>query len=98
LMDARSREVLAVLAGLRLPVPAAGLSRELFLGAGAALLPPWASAMLGHGRLQRAQAAASSRVLQGLAPLFRIALNDGIAQRACRRVGIASQQLAQWPE
>ena len=97
-VDARSREVLAVLAGLRLPVPAAGLSRELFLGAGAALLPPWASAMLGHGRLQRAQTAVASRVLQGLAPLFRIALNDGIAQRACRRVGIAPQRLAQWPE
>jgi len=47
---------------------------------------------------KRAQAAASSRVLQGLAPLFRIALNDGIAQRACRRVGIAPQRLVQWPE
>jgi hypothetical protein len=54
--------------------------------------------MLGHGRLQRAQAAVASRVLRGLAPLFRIALNDGIAQRACRRVGIAPQRLAQWPE
>lgn len=97
-LDARSREVLAVLAGLRLPVPAAGLSRELFLGAGAALLPPWASAMLRRTRVQRVQAATSARVLQGLSPLFRIALNDGIAQRACRRVGIAPQRLAQWPD
>ncbi|UKE46802.1 oxygenase MpaB family protein [Xanthomonas cerealis] len=97
-LDARSREVLAVLAGLRLPVPAAGLSRELFLGAGAALLPPWASAMLRRSRVQRIQAATSARVLQGLSPLFRIALHDGIAQRACRRVGIAPQRLAQWPD
>jgi uncharacterized protein (DUF2236 family) len=76
-VDARSREVLAVLAGLRLPVPVAGLSRDLFLGAGAA---------------------ASARMLRAAVPLFRMALNDGIAQRACRRVGIAPQRLAHWPD
>lgn len=97
-MDARSREVLAVLSSLRLPVPAAALSRDLFLGAGAALLPSWATTMLGRGRLQGLHAAASARMLRGLAPLFRIALSDGIAQRACRRVGIAPQQLAHWPD
>ncbi|XEB09061.1 oxygenase MpaB family protein [Xanthomonas sp. DAR 35659] len=97
-VDARSREVLAVLAGLRLPVPAAGLSRDLFLGAGAALLPSWAEAMLQRGRLQRAGAAASARMLRAAVPLFRVALNDGIAQRACRRVGIAPQRLAHWPD
>ncbi|NCT66501.1 MAG: DUF2236 domain-containing protein [Rhodanobacteraceae bacterium] len=96
--DARSREVLAVLARIRLPVPAAGLSRDLFLGAGAALLPDWAQAMLGHGPLQRARAGAAARVLRTLAPLFRLALPDGIAAQACRRVGIAPALLGRWPD
>lgn len=38
--DGRAREVLEVLAQIRLPVPGAAVSRGLFLGAGAALLPP----------------------------------------------------------
>ncbi|MBN6150734.1 DUF2236 domain-containing protein [Xanthomonas sp. AmX2] len=97
-VDARSREVLAVLAGIRLPVPAAGLSRDLFLGAGAALLPDWATAMLGRTRLQRAGAAAGAYVLRALSPLFRAALTDGIAQRACRRVGVEPQALSHWPD
>ncbi len=62
------------------------------------MLPPWASAMLRRSRVQRVQAATSARVLQGLSPLFRIALHDGIAQRACRRVGVAPQRLTQWPD
>ncbi len=86
--DARSREVLAVLSGIRLPVPMAGLSRELFLGAGAALLPDWAEAMLERTSLQRMQAAASARMLAGMSPLFRRALTDGTAQRACTRMGV----------
>lgn len=95
--DARSREVLAALARIRLPVPAAGLSRELFLGAGAALLPDWAAAMLGRTAVRRAQAAASARMLRMLAPLFRAALTDGVAQRACRRVGAGPGLLEDWP-
>ncbi|HEU4665956.1 MAG TPA: oxygenase MpaB family protein [Dokdonella sp.] len=94
--DARSREVLAVLARIRLPVPLAGVSRDTFLGAGAALLPEWAQAMLAHSRWQRLQAGAASRVLRMLAPMFRTALPDGIAPRACRRVGVAPEILAQW--
>ena len=94
--DARSREVLAILARIWLPVPAAGLSRDLFLGAGAALLPEWAQAMLERGPLQRAQANVAARVLRTLAPLFRIALPDGIAPQACRRVGAAPEILTRW--
>lgn len=97
MFDERSREVLAVLARIRLPVPAAGLSRALFLGAGTALLPHWASAMLGVDALQRARAQGAARVLRGLSPLFRIALSDGVAQRACRRVGTEPTRLQQWP-
>ncbi|MFC6840830.1 oxygenase MpaB family protein [Xanthomonas theicola] len=96
--DGRARAVLAVLAGLRLPVPTPGLLRVLLLGAGAALPPPWADAMLGRGRRQRAHATAASRVRQRLAPLFRASRGGGVAHRACRRVGIAPQRLAHWPD
>lgn len=96
-VDARSREVLAVLSGIRLPVPAAGLSREVFLGAGAALLPEWAQALLRRSALQRAQAQASARLLRGMAPLFRVALGDGVAARACQRVGMDTDALRHWP-
>lgn len=95
--DERSREVLAVLARIRLPVPAAGLSRELFLGAGAALLPDWAVQRLRRTPTQRMQAALSARALRAFAPLFRIALDDGVAQRACRRVGADPALLLHWP-
>lgn len=95
--DERSREVLAVLARIRLPVPAAGLSRELFLGAGAALLPDWAEQLLRRRPAQRLQAAISARTLRAIAPLFRIALNDGVAPRACRRVGADPALLEHWP-
>ncbi|MEO7433469.1 MAG: oxygenase MpaB family protein, partial [Dokdonella sp.] len=96
--DARSREVLTVLSRIRLPVPAAGLSRNLFLGAGAALLPEWARSMLGHGPLQRAQSVVSASVLRSMAPLFRVALPDGIAPRACRRMNISPAILSSWSE
>ncbi|MCC7634151.1 oxygenase MpaB family protein [Stenotrophomonas rhizophila] len=94
--DARSREVLAVLSTIRLPVPMAGLSRELFLGAGAALLPAWAGAMLARTPLQRAQAGVSAHALRGMAPLFRRALQDGVATRACTRMGLPVGVLDQW--
>ncbi|PAM39474.1 hypothetical protein CEJ63_25480, partial [Acinetobacter baumannii] len=61
LVDERSREVLQVLSCVRLPVPVPGLSREIFLGAGAALLPDWAEGMLERSTRQRAQAAASAK-------------------------------------
>ena len=46
----RSRMVLEILSRVRLPVPAAGLSRDVFLHAGAALLPDWAGACCGARR------------------------------------------------
>ena len=95
--DERSREVLAVLSRMRLPVPMAGLSRDLFLGAGAALLPDWADTLLRRTRLQRMETRAAARSLAMLAPLFRAALPDGIAPRACARVGVDVLLLAQWP-
>ncbi len=95
--DERSREVLAVLARMRLPVPMAGLSRDLFLGAGAALLPDWADRLLQRTRLQRIETRAAAGSLTMLAPLFRAALPDGIAPRACARVGMEAALLAQWP-
>ena len=94
--DARSREVLGVLSAIRLPVPLPGVSRDLFLSAGAALLPAWAEAMLERTPVQRAQARASATVLHGLAPLFRRALHDGTATRACARVGVPVSVLARW--
>lgn len=96
-VDERSREVLDVLSGVRLPVPVPGLSRDVFLGAGAALLPDWAEGMLERSGRQRAQAAASAKLMQGMAPLFRRALPDGLASRACARMGVPAEILRAWP-
>ena len=96
-LDERSREVLRVLARIRLPVPMAGLSRDLFLGAGAALLPDWAVDMLAPTRFERARAAVASRTLRTISPIFRAALNDGVGPRACRRVGADPSILDRWP-
>lgn len=95
--DGRTREVLGVLAATRLPVPAAGLSRDVFLRAGAALLPDWAAALLERGPLQRARDAGAARMMRAMSPLFRAALPDGVAPRACRRMGLSPQLLAHWP-
>lgn len=96
-MDARSREVLEVLAEVRLPVPLPGVSRDVFLAAGAALLPQWAVQLLARSRGQQLQSVVAARVLRSVAPLFRLALNDGISTRACRRVGQEPALLATWP-
>ncbi|MFC4762738.1 oxygenase MpaB family protein [Dyella koreensis] len=93
----RSRVVLDVLSRVRLPVPIAGLSRDIFLLAGAALLPEWAERLLQRTPLQRAQARLASRALWSVSPVFRVALKDGIASRACTRMGVASDQLHSWP-
>lgn len=93
----RSRIVLGVLSKVRLPVPAAGLSRDVFLNAGAALLPPWASAMLGHTAIQRTQSKLAASTLWAMAPMFRMALTEGIAAHSCRRVGREMASLTTWP-
>ena len=85
----RSAAVLQVLANIRLPIPMAGPARALFLGAGAAVLPAWAAQRMGWGRVQQARHQASAVVLKQLAPLLRAALREGVAARACRRVGVS---------
>ena len=92
----RSRVVLELLSQVRLPVPAAGLSRDVFLLAGAALLPPWATAMLGHSPRRQRRARVAARALRMIAPVFRAALSDGIASRACRRMDVAPETLHHW--
>lgn len=92
----RSRTVLAVLARIRLPVPMPGLSRDLFLGAGGALLPDWAQALLRRNAFQRAQAKAAAATLAAIAPLFRAALTDGVVARASTRLGIDPAGVLQW--
>jgi uncharacterized protein (DUF2236 family) len=94
--NGRSREVLDVLSRVRLPVPIAGLSRDVFLQAGAALLPPWAEALLERSALQRAQARLAARALWSVSPIFRAALHDGIASRACARMGLPADMLQRW--
>ncbi|WP_313252334.1 oxygenase MpaB family protein [Stenotrophomonas sp.] len=96
-MDERSREVLDVLSAVRLPVPLPGVSRDMFLAAGAALLPEWATRLLGRSRGQQLQSVVAARVLRSFAPLFRIALDDGISTRACRRAGEDPAILMRWP-
>jgi uncharacterized protein (DUF2236 family) len=85
---ARSAAVLEVLAGMALPIPLAGVSRHLFLGAGAALLPMWAQQLIPRPRLQRLRDEAAARSLNTLGPVFRAALKEGVAARSCRRVGV----------
>ncbi|MCK9489855.1 MAG: oxygenase MpaB family protein [Xanthomonadales bacterium] len=94
----RSRTVLNILAGIRLPVPVPGVSRSLFLGAGTALLPGWAMERLELGGHQRRQARLAAAGLRTLAPVFRAALREGIAARSCRRMGVAPESLSQFPE
>jgi uncharacterized protein (DUF2236 family) len=89
----RSAEVLKILWKIRLPIPFAGASRHLFLGAGAALLPDWAQAKIPSSRVQNLRDEAAARSLQLSGPLFRAALRDGVAARACRRVGVQYQTL-----
>ncbi|PRH81905.1 oxygenase MpaB family protein [Arenimonas caeni] len=84
----RSREVLAVLDTMSLPVPLPGLSRRVFLGAGATLLPDWALDLLGHDPARRRRDALAARALSLAGPLFRAGLDDGPAQHACRRMGV----------
>lgn len=95
--DERTREVLAILSAIRLPVPIAGLSRDVFLGAGAAILPDWAHVLLDRGRLAQVRDRTAASALATAAPLFRLALTDGTASRACRRVGVTPDILRTWP-
>lgn len=92
----RSRVVLGFLANVQLPVPAAALSRDVFLHAGAALLPDWAARQLRRTPLQRQQARLAARALWAMAPIFRAALRDGVVSRACVRVGVPMETMLRW--
>lgn len=96
--DARSREVLDILTRIRLPVPLAGPSRGLFLGAAVALLPDWALAMLDHPAMSRPRARLSRHAMEQIAPWFRRALTDGVASASCRRMGVSPSVLQCWDE
>ena len=93
----RSRVVLEVLGRLDLPVPMAGLSRDLFLHAGAALMPDWAASLLQRSAADLRKARLARGTLRGMAPLFRVALTEGVASRSCRRVGVDPGLLSHWP-
>ncbi len=93
----RARTVLGVLAQVRLPVPAAGFSRNAFLHAGTALLPEWALDMLERTPRQRLQSRLAARALAALSPVFRAALTDGMVSHACARVGMPHAALHGWP-
>lgn len=93
----RSRAVLQVLADIHLPIPFSQLARGLFLGAGAALLPPWAVQKLMLSRAAQARHRIAAMTLKQLSPLLRAALRDGVAARACRRTGVDYATLAALP-
>lgn len=95
--DERSHEVLGVLQAIRLPVPMAGVSRELFLHAGADLLPDWAHFMLRRNRRDRLRDRLAGGSLRLLAPAFRAALKDGVAAQSCRRMGLEPSLLRHFP-
>lgn len=84
----RSRAVLEVLESIALPIPFAAVSRRVFLGAAAALLPPWAVKLMRRSRLRRLRDQTAARALNVLAPAMRAALKEGIGARSCKRVGV----------
>lgn len=95
--DARTAGTMAVLQSLRLPIPLAGLSRDVFLGAAAALLPDWALDLLQRSRATRWRDRANAAALRLLAPSIRDAMAEGgLAWRACRRTGADYGALFHW--
>jgi uncharacterized protein (DUF2236 family) len=95
--DGRTREVMRVLGVMRLPVPLAGISRNLFLGAAAALLPDWALDLYGRSAPQRQLDRLASGAVRLAAPSIRDAMaQGGLAWRACRRTGTDYAALFRW--
>lgn len=91
--SSRSREVLRVLASIDLQLPGNTGLREIFLGAGAALLPDWAREAMQRTRLRQRRDWLAARSLKLAAPTLRAALSNGIAARACRRMGVLPESL-----
>lgn len=97
--DVRTAEVLRVLGAIPLPIPLAGPSRRVFIGAAAALLPDWALDLMDRPAAQRLLDRASARALQLAAPSIRDAMGEGgLAWRACRRVGADYAGLFRWED
>jgi uncharacterized protein (DUF2236 family) len=95
--DARTRETLRILGSIRLPVPFSGFSRDLFMGAAAAVLPAWALDLMERSGLRRLRDRAAFRALQLFAPSVRDAMAEGgLAWRACRRTGADYAGLYRW--
>ncbi|HLI17889.1 MAG TPA: oxygenase MpaB family protein [Rhodanobacteraceae bacterium] len=96
--DERTREVLRVLHAVQLPLPLASVSRELFFGAGAAVLPDWALDLMGRPRLARLRDKAAANSLKLIAPSIRDAMAEGgLAWRACARTNTDYETLFRWP-
>jgi uncharacterized protein (DUF2236 family) len=96
--DERTREVMRILGAIQLPIPFAGFSRNVFLGAAAALLPDWALALMRRGPLERLRDRAAAHSLQLIAPSIRDALAEGgLGWRACARTGTDYAGLFRWP-
>lgn len=94
----RSREVLRVLAGIDLQLPGNAVLRELFLGAGAALLPDWACDAMQRTPWRRQRDRLAARALKLATPTLRAALSNGIAARSCRRMGVSPTILDQFSD
>ncbi|NNC23803.1 DUF2236 domain-containing protein [Salinisphaera sp. USBA-960] len=97
--DARAREALSWLEAIQLPSKTAGLSRRLFLGAGAALLPEWALNLMQRRPLDRASYRVAAVTMRRAAPVLRGAMGEGVVLRSARRCGAtrASLDLANVP-
>lgn len=85
--DRHARDALSVLETMRIPVPAAALSRRMFIGAGAVLLPDWARSLIPRSRGQQTIDRAAAESLARLAPFIRASMSEGVAMRSARRVG-----------
>jgi uncharacterized protein (DUF2236 family) len=93
----RTRELLRLLGTIELPIPLPGLSRGVFLGAGAALLPDWALDLMGRSHAERLRDRAAARALALVAPSIRDAMaRGGLAWRACARTGTDFNVLFRW--
>lgn len=95
--DGRTRETLQILGTLRLPIPFASVSRTVFLGAAAALLPDWALGFIGRSWRERLRDRVATGAMQLFAPSIRDAMAEGgLARRACKRTSANYNGLFRW--
>lgn len=97
--NARTREVLGALESINLPIPFSALNRNVFLGAGAALLPNWAVRLMGRPLHKRMLDQTAGRAMKIAAPSIRdVMAEGGLAWRACTRTGTDYEALFRWPD